>query len=194
MKTRVLLLFLFAGTIIYSCKKDVADPTVDCSTSTNRDIEGFFNALHSSPSYSLYETMDLDTHEYTFNTTGSLQICGFGYKSAGTNLVYEIKLVDQNNNVVYQGNHSFSDTTFDYISIPPISISAGVYTLSRTLTNGSNLSDTIGPITRGANNSAISFPVNLGPNITITGSNFYGGGGPVPNFGIPNIYFEYIEL
>ena len=195
MKTPLpLFIILFSmGIVFYSCKKDAADPTADCSSS-NRDIEAFFNTIHASSNYELYETMDLDTHEYTFSTAGDLQICGFGYKSAAPSLVYEIKLTDSNNNVIYQGNHSFSASAFDYVSVPPITIQPGTYTLSRTVTNASNLSETIGRITRGANNSAITFPVNMGPNLSILSANFYGSGGPVPNYGIPNIYFEYIEL
>jgi hypothetical protein len=185
---------LLVSIIVISCKKDVADPTVDCSTSQSRDMEGFFNALHSSPNYDLYETMDLLTHEFTFTTTGTLQICGFGYKSQGTSLNYTIELVDNNATALYTGNHSFSNTQYDYISIAPLTINAGTYTLRRTITNNANLSDTIGPITRGAGSTNPTFPINLGPNITINSANFYGTGGPVPNYGVPNIYFEYIEL
>jgi len=188
------LLILLSGVIFTSCKKDVIDPVVDCSTSQSRDMELFFDALHSSPNYELYETMDLLTHEFTFTTTGTLQICGFGYKSQGTTLNYTIELLDNTANVVYTGNHSFSDTQYDYASIPPLTINAGIYTLKRTITNNVNFSDVIGPITRGAGNTNPTFPINLGPNITIDSANFYGLGGPVPNYGVPNIYFEYIEL
>lgn len=188
------LFFLLAGIIFTSCKKDVADPTVDCSTSQSRDMEGFFTTLHTSPTYELYETMDLLTHEFTFTTTGNLQICGFGYKSQGITLNYTIELVDNTSNVVYTGNHSFSNTQYDYISISPLTINAGTYTLKRTITNNVLFSDVIGPITRGTGNTNPTFPINLGPNITINSANFYGSGGPVPNYGVPNIYFEYIEL
>jgi hypothetical protein len=190
MKTTILK-FLFIGLLLsdYSCKKDVADPTVDCSTSQSRDMEGFFTSLHSGSNYEPYETMDLLTHEFTFATTSTLQICGFGYKSQGQNLIYTIELVG-----LYTGNLSFSSSQYEYISVPPIILNPGTYTLRRTVTNNANLSETIGPITRGTGNINPTFPVSIGPYITINSSNFYGMGGPVPNYGIPNIYFEYIKL
>ncbi len=196
MKTlsNLLLIIVIVGGSILGCKKDAADPTVDCSTSQNRDMEGFFNALHSSPNYDLYETMDLLTHEFTFDLSSDIQICGFGYKSQGTQLNYEIKITDVNGNTVFSQTMNFDNTQYSYVSIPPITLQGGVYTLSRTVLNNSNLSETIGPITRGANNTSPTFPVSLGNLITITSSNFYGSGGPVPDYGIPNIYFEYIEL
>ncbi len=176
-----------------SCKKDVVDNTVDCNDGQNRNIEAFFNALNNQSGYTLYESMDLLTHEYTFTTTTDIQVCGFGYKSAGNSLIYTIEL-QGSNGMLYTGNHSFSSAQFDYVSIPPITLTAGTYTLRRTVTNNSNLSETIGPITRGANNTSPNFPINLGGNITIESANFYGSGGPVPNYGVPNIYFEYVEL
>ena len=189
-KITILILVLNIST---SCKKDVADPTVDCSTSSSRDIEGFFNALHSSSSYELYETMDLLTHEYTFTTANDIQICGFGYKSQGTHLFYTIEL-EGTGGILYSSDLSFDDTAYDYISVPPITITAGTYTLRRTLINGTLATDVIGPITRGTGSVAPTFPISLGGGISIDSADFYGSGGPVPNYGVPNIYFEYIEL
>lgn len=168
-----------------SCKKDVVNPTVDCSTSSSRDIEGFFNLLHSSSSYELYETMDLLTHEYTFTTTNTIQICGFGYKSQGTSLIYTIEL-EGASSTLYSNNLSFDDTAYEYISVPAITVAPGTYTLRRTLTNMSTATDVIGPITRGTGAVDPSFPINLGGGITIDSADFYGSGGPVPNYGVPN--------
>jgi len=193
MKKTFFLSVLIITIALTACKKDAVDNTVTCADSVNRDMENFFNTLHSSSNYELYETMDLTTHEFTFTTNGNLQICGFGYKSQDPSLDYEIKLKDSiNGTVIYQGNFSFSSTQFDYVDVPPISLSPGTYTLSRTVTNSNNLSDTVGPITRtsSSNNSPL-FPVST-PDFDITSSNFYGMGGPVPDYGIPNIYFEYI--
>ena len=191
LKSIVILAVLFVFST--ACKKDAANSSVDCSTSQNRDIENFFNALTSGSTYEIYNNMDLLTHEYTFTTSVNIQICGFGYKSADPNLSYEIKLVDANNNVIYSGNHSFSNTSYDYISIPPVTLSPGTYTLSRTLLNPSSVNDQVGPVTRRTDFQAMDFPKTVG-NITFVSSNFYGAGGPVPDYGIPNIYFEYIEL
>jgi len=189
------IVFALCITLFFvSCKKDVVDPVVDCSTSQSRDMEGFFTALHSGANYELYETMDLLTHEFTFTTSVDLQICGFGYQSQGISLLYNIELVDASNTIVYTGNHSFSDSAYDYVSVPPISLPPGTFTLKRTITNSTSFSEVIGPITRGAGNTNPNFPISIGPNITVTAANFYGAGGPVPNYGVPNIYFEYIEL
>lgn len=197
MKTLFKSILVVSIILVASCKKDVADPTVDCSTNQNHDIEGFFNALNNQSGYFEYESMDLLSHEYTFTTNVAIQICGFGYKSQGQSLVYEIKLTSSSNSTLYSGNLSFSSSTFDYTSIPPITLQPGTYTLTRTITNNTNLGETIGPITRAGTASSPSnptFPISLGPDISIISANFYGGGGPVPDYGIPNIYFDYIAL
>jgi hypothetical protein len=203
MKTtfKLLTLILLAGTAFTGCKKDAADPAVDCATSSNRDIEAFFNTIHSQPQYNLYEMMDLTTHEYEFTVSADIQICGIGYKSQSTSLNYDIIIEDvsNNNNVIYSGNHSFDDTQFSYVSIPPVTLTSGnTYRIKRVVINhGGVLANTIGPITRQLDNNGniiqFVFPVTAG-DITIISSNYYGMGGPVPNFGIPNIYFEYIAL
>lgn len=187
------ILVLLLGIITTSCKKDVADPTVDCSTSSSRDIEGFFNVLNSSSNYELYETMDLLTHEYTFTTANDIQICGFGYQSQNASSVYTIEL-EGTSSTLYSNNLSFDNTAYEYISVPPITVAAGTYTLRRTLPTGTPFSDVIGPITRGTGSTNPTFPINLGGGISIDSADFYGSGGPVPNYGVPNIYFEYIEL
>ncbi|HIP47745.1 MAG TPA: hypothetical protein EYG92_02120 [Lutibacter sp.] len=189
-KTTILIVLI---SLITSCKKDVVDPAVDCSTSSSRDIEGFFGILHSSTSYELYETMDLLTHEYTFTTANDLQICGFGYKSQNSALVYTIEL-EGGGSTLYSSTLSFDNSAYEYISVPPITVTAGTYTLRRTLPAGTSFSDVIGPITRGAGSTDPTFPISLGGGISIDSANFYGSGGPVPNYGVPNIYFEYIEL
>ena len=197
MKTSLqLFITLFAfGIIFYSCKKDVVDSTADCDSPDARNVEAFFNTLNNQPGYFLYESMDLLTHEYTFSTTDDLQICGFAYKSQDPNAQYQIELVDSNGNPVFSQQMSFSNTAFEFIGVPPFTITAGTYTLKRTIGSGNGF--TIGPITRAgtqANPANPTFPINLGSEITIQGSNFYGAGGPVPNYGIPNIYFEYVKL
>ena len=195
MKTlsNLLLIIVIVGGSILACKKDAVDPAADCSTTQNRDMEGFFNTLNSSSTYFIYENMDLATHEYNFTTSVDLQICGFGYISQDPNLNYEIKITDSNNNTVYSGTFSFDNSAYDYVGIPPLTLSAGTYTLSRTVINPSSPNDALGPITRRSDFMDMDFPKTLG-NITFNSSKFYGGGGPVLDYGIPNIYFEYIEL
>ncbi len=197
MKTTLrLFIFLFSiGIIFYSCKKDAVDSTADCDSPDARDVGAFFNALNNQSGYFLYESMDLLTHEYTFSTSDDIQICGFAYKSQDPSLQYQIELVDSNGNPVFSQQMSFSNTQFEFVSVPPFTISAGTYTLKRTLGSGGGF--VIGPITRAGtpgNPSNPTFPINLGSEITIQSSNFYGAGGPVPNYGIPNIYFEYVKL
>jgi hypothetical protein len=182
---------------VSSCKSDAADPTVDCNSGQTQNVGAFFNALNSQPGYFMYDNMDLTTHAYTFTTNADIQICGFGYKSQNPNLDYVIELTGPG--VSFSQTMQFDNTQFEYIDVPPITLQAGgSYTLMRTVTNNSNLNETIGPITRAGTPNAPSdptFPITLpGSNITITGATFYGGGGPVNNYGVPNIYFNYIEL
>ncbi len=197
MKTPLrLFIILFAiGIFTYSCKKDAVDSTADCDSSNARDVGAFFNALNNQSGYYLYEGMDLLTHEYTFSTSDDIQICGFAYKSQDPSLQYLIELVDSNGTNVFSQTMSFDNTSFEYISVPPFTIQAGTYTLKRTLGSGGGF--VIGPITRAGTQATPqnpTFPINLGTEITIESSNFYGAGGPVPNYGIPNIYFEYVKL
>ncbi len=190
------IFILITGLSLVSCKKDASDPAVDCASNASRDMEAFFNAIHTQPEYALYETMDLTTHEYYFVPSVDIQICGIGYKSQNNSLNYDM-VIEDNSGVLYSGTHSFDSAQFSYVSVPPVTLIAGTtYTIKRTVSTG-NLNETIGPVTRESDNGGnivpFNFPVNLGQ-ITITGSSFYGMGGPVDDYGIPNIYFEYIEL
>ncbi len=190
-------LLIVAIILTTSCKDDAADPTVDCSNNQNHNVQGYFDTLNGLPGYHLYETMDLLTHQYTFTTTAAIQICGFGYKSQNANMFYTIELTGSGSTPLYTGNLTFSASQFEHVSVPPITLQPGTYTLKRTLPNGTNLGETIGPITRaGTTTSPMppSFPVSLSPDISIIATDFYGSGGPVPNYGIPNIYFDYISL
>jgi len=190
-------IILFFASILYACKKDAADPTVDCNSSGTQQVGTFFNALNSQSGYFMYDNMDLLTHEYTFTANTNIQICGFGYKSQGSQLFYRIELIASDGTSLYNQQLSFDANQFEYVSVPPITVNAGTYTIKRTVVNNINASDVIGPITRAGTQSSPTdptFPINIGSEITILSANFSGGGGPVPNYGVPNIYFEYIAL
>lgn len=200
MKHKLITINLLVLSIFSSCKKDNAapnDPTIDCSTTQNRDIEAFFDTIHSHPNYELYDDMDFTSHEYSFTVTGDIQICGLAYKSQGNNFIYTMELLNASGTSLYTANLTFSNAVFDYVSIPPIILNAGHYVMRRTITNNTTATETVGPITRGTGGIPLSnsdFPINLGLNITIDSTRFFGNGTSVSNYGVPNIYFEYHQL
>lgn len=140
-------------------------------------------------------TMDTHTHEFSFSVSRTGTICSIGYKAEPrpTPIVYLIQLVDENNNIVYTGNHSFSDQTREYISIPPVTITPGhVYTLRRSISSylvGSGIGTML--LKRGGISTPF-LPYTNG-NITLLHSKFYGGGGmngPVYDM-LPQIDFVF---
>ena len=168
-------------------------PAVSCDT-TNTIFKQLFNFAKATMAGSTdVSTMDLITHEYKFTPTANQIICKVGYQGnsilLANNIPYTIEIVNSSNAVLYSGNHIFQSTAIDYKSVGPVNITAGQsYTIRRTVTNYmGNLATTQGRMLS-FNVPANQFPVtNNG--LTITASNFYGTGGPVPNIGIP-----YIEI
>ncbi|MBK8521428.1 MAG: hypothetical protein IPL54_11370 [Chitinophagaceae bacterium] len=168
-------------------------PAVACDTTNTK-----FNQLYGFAKLTMVgatdiTNMDLLTHEYTFTTNANQVICKVGYQGNPilfvNNIPYTIEIVNSANVVLYSGNHIFQSTVINYKSISPVNITAGQsYTIRRTVTNYmGNLATTQGRML------SFNVPANLFPvtnnGLTITASNFYGTGGPVPNIGIP-----YIEI
>lgn len=150
----------------------------ECNTSQTNFIQAY-NHLKGLTNVREYFTMDAFTHEFSFSVSRTGTICSIGYQaeSRPTPIVYLIQLVDENNNIIYTGNHSFSDQSREYISIPPVTISPGhVYTLRRSISSylvGSGIGYIV------IENSNIRQPIlpYTNGNITILHSRFYGGGG-----------------
>lgn len=161
----------------------------------NTDFQVLYtNTLLSNPLFDNYTTMDLLTHEYSFTANANKTICTIGYQGNAVmyanNLPYTIEIYNvTTNTTIYTGNHLFNSTTTDYKTITPTNIIAGNnYVIRRIIPVGGyngDLMNTIGRICR-FNTGTVPYPVTQGA-ITITASDFYGTGGPVPNYGIPYI-------
>lgn len=173
---------------------NVPPPNTACNT-TNTLFQQQYNALLSTPSiYTESTTMDLSTHEYSFKVgIGSYTICKVGYQGntslQAANIPYIIEIADASNAILYSGSHVFASNATDYFSITPVTLTAGqVYTIRRTVSSATvPLNNTIGRIIQ-KNSGTMNFPYTTGAGaLTITASNFYGRGGPVPNIGIPFI-------
>ena len=172
-------------------------PPAPCVT-TGTDFQTLYtNTLALSSAYNNYTTMDLVTHEYTFFISTNKTVCSIGYQGNANlftaSIPYTIEIYDNTNSMlVYSGNHVFNSAFTDYVTpTAPINLTAGnSYTIKRKAVNYlGNIGNTIGRICRFSNSPAppvVPYPVNFGI-MTITASNFYGTGGPVPNYGIPYI-------
>ncbi len=188
------LLFLFTAlTFMYSCNDDdpLPQPLPSCVTA-NSDFSQVYSAtLASNIAFLDQTTMDLQTHEYTFSVASNETVCSVGYQGNAVlfanNVPYTIEIYDNTNStIVYSGNHVFDSVATDYQPITATPLVAGnSYTIRRTVNNYlGNIGNTIGRMVRfdGSN----PFPVTQS-GMTITASDFYGTGGPVPNFGLPYI-------
>jgi len=170
-------------------------PPPPCVT-TGTDFQGIYSSVLSSNSlYDNYTTMDLITHEYTFTMLANKTICQIGYQGNANlytaNIPYAIEIYDNTNSLmVYSGSHLFNSASTDYI-LPTSSINLNAgnsYTIRRICSNYlGNIGNTIGRIARYNGAPLPSSTVLSGSFMQITSSNFYGSGGPVPNFGIPYI-------
>ena len=166
-------------------------PPIPCNTS-NTIFKQLYNAATISMAGSTDVTfMDLLTHEYTFTPTNNAVICKVGYQGNAVlfanSIPYTIEIVQVGGAVLYSGNHIFQSTITDYKSVGPVSLTGGQsYIIRRTVTNNlGNSANATGRMLR-FNVPANGFPITFG-GLTITASNFYGTGGPVPNHGLPYI-------
>jgi hypothetical protein len=130
----------------------------------------------------IQQTMDLTTHEYTFTPISNTSLCSIAYQ-AFDETPYLIEVVDSIGTILFSQMISFSTTEQDeFVLTSPISLTANEnYTIRRIQNDWTTIDEVIGFIIIGN-----SFPVNLNE-LTILSSDFYGTGGPIPNFGIPYI-------
>ncbi|MCC7522085.1 MAG: hypothetical protein IT220_10660 [Flavobacteriaceae bacterium] len=179
-------------TVIQGCPPPPPPPCI----TTGTDFQGIYAAtLASNSSYDNYTTMDLVTHEYTFTMLANKTVCQIGYQGNAnlyaSSIAYNIEIYDNTNSVmIYTGSHLFNSASTDYV-VPSSSInliSGNSYTIRRIASNYlGNIGNTIGRIARYNGAPLPSATVLSGSFMQITSSNFYGTGGPVPNFGIPFI-------
>jgi hypothetical protein len=167
-------------------------PPSACNT-VGTDFQNLYAAtLSSNALYDNYLTMDLVTHEYTFTVSTNKTVCTLGYQGNATlfasSIPYTMEIYNNTTStMVYSGNIVFNSASTDYQPITPTPLVAGnSYTIRRNANNYlGNIGNTIGRICR-KNAGPNQYPATNGV-LTITTSNFYGTGGPVPNYGIPNI-------
>lgn len=136
----------------------------------------------------LAEYMDLKTHQYRIKISADGEICSVGYQNPSTWAGgYTMEIINETSGVSYSGSHTFSQTQLDYQSISPVEVSSGdIIKVMRTIVNNTSLDETIGRILRKSDYSAVPYPIVQG-NVEFLSSDFYGSGGPVPNFGQPYI-------
>jgi len=187
------LLLFISSSILISCNDDItiANNTQQCD-STNTTFNQLYNNLASASTNQDEVTMDLESHTYTFEVLSNKTICKIGYQSLPTfnTTPYVIEIHDNTSNTpLYSGSHVFSSASTSYITINPTQVVTGhSYTIKRIQTNwNGNIVNTIGRLVNGN----ITFPVIHG-DLKITGSSFYGTGGPSDDWGIPyiDIVFE----
>ncbi len=166
-------------------------PQPACNTA-NSPFSQLYASLAANSAYQDISTMDLITHEYTFTLSSNKTICSIGYQSNAniSTQPYDIEIADAANNIVYSGSHVFSSSATQYVTLStPVTLSANTsYTIRRYANNyGGNISNTVGRMVKMAGNTGpVTFPVTAGV-MTITGSRFYGTGGPLADYGIPFI-------
>jgi hypothetical protein len=196
----LMLLVIATLAIGSSCGSMTPDPTptpVACSTTGTLFQQLFQQVKTAHPTFPDVTTMDLITHEYTFKVATNKTICSIGYQGnanlyAGS-IAYTIEIYNNTTSaLVYSGNHVFNSTAIDYKSITGVTLTAGSsYTIRRIASNYlGNIGNTVGRMLN-FNAATGAFPATYG-DLTISASNFYGSGGPVPNAGIPyiDIVFE----
>ncbi|MEC4004094.1 hypothetical protein OX283_005465 [Flavobacterium sp. SUN052] len=195
---KIAVLFMI-GLTITSCSPSTSAPVpTSCSTSGTDFQNIYFTTLGSNSLYDDYTTMDLVTHEYTFNMFSTKTICQIGYqgKAALTSATtpYTISIFENSVSTtvpIYTENRSFNSAFTDYYTPTgsPITLVSGhTYTIKRTVNNYlGNISNTTGRICRFNSGPLPTAATLAGSIMGITSSNFYGTGGPVPNYGIPYI-------
>jgi hypothetical protein len=192
MKTLKALLFSLFVLATVSCDND-DDATNNVCDETHLSLANS-TVFSAANGYTLYETMDLETHEYTMTINSSGKICSVGYQNPTTySGTYEMKVVNNTTSQSTTQTFSFSQTALQYqdLAMPIIVNTGDEVVVSRTITAGyPSLNSTLGNIYTKSN--PISFPVMVNLYATITSTNFYGAGGPVPNYGIPLIGLGFI--
>lgn len=136
----------------------------------------------------LPEFMDLETHQYRIKINADGEICTVGYQNPSTwTGDYIIEIINETTSMSYSGTHSFSQTQLDYQNINPVAVSSGdIIRVLRTIINNTNMNETAGRVLRKSNFSNVPYPIIQG-NVEFLSSDFYGSGGPVPNFAQPYI-------
>lgn len=187
------LITIFALSFILfssSCEED-DDTGMEC-VATNSIFGQLYDNLATTSGYQDKIFMDTEIHAYTFTLNNQQEVCKIGYQSQTdiATVPYLMEIVDNSTSlVVYSGSHVFSDTNTSYVTPnSTVILQANTsYTIKRIQSNWAPfISSTIGRVVE--NRQGMSFPYNFN-GMTISSTNFYQNGGPVPNFAVP-----YIDL
>jgi len=184
MKYYVLTLCL--GFLFFACSNDGSSSGCD-----EQFVGAAINAGFSNGYDDLPEFMDLETHEYEVRINANGQICSVGYQNPSTySGGYTIEIINNTTQSIppYSGTHTFSQTSLQYQTITPVTVTVGDFiTVRRTILPGyTNSNQTLGRVFRRTDLSDVPYPVTVGL-VQMQGSVFYGAGGPVTNIGQPYI-------
>lgn len=187
MKT-VHFVLIVALSSLLACNKDESVPKAPTPPPTPFN-QLYANVVATSPNQNEV-FIDLEVHEYFFEVSAIETLSKIGYQSlpSFSTTPYLIELYDSTSGtLLYSGSHLFSWFATSYVAISPITLLPGhSYTIKRIQTNwAGNIGNTIGRIVH-CNGGGLGFPLTYGT-LTITGSSFYGTGGPMNNWGIPFI-------
>lgn len=189
--------FLLPLALLAGCGGLSSAPPAVCNE-TGTPFQTAYAVATATTGASEHVTLDLMTHEYSFQANTAMTICSVGYQAVPrlVNSVptiaapYLIELIDVGSaTTLYSGTHNFSTTATSYVPLPtPVVLTPGnTYTLRRTVNNfNGDIGNTIGRLVDG---QAGHFPINPQGPMTIISTNFYGTGGPVPNSRVPYIDF-----
>lgn len=176
--TKVMIAAVALFTMV-SCDDD--DDLALCDTNNTVFQQTYSATLSSDPEFIEKVIMDVEVHSYTFRVNTNKTICKVGYQSQpnlSTPNPYTIRIINTvNNQVVYTGAHTFSDTQTSYVDVGSVAITANVdYRIEREVAMENTTSDLIGrvimpDIWNGAT-AQLAFPVNQGI-MTITGTSCY---------------------
>lgn len=181
------ILFIFGISTFTSCSQNNHEPINVCEN--NYGSTALTTVFSVANGYdNLPEYMDLKTHQYRIKINADGEICSVGYQNPiAWSGDYTIEIINETSSVSYSGTHSFSQTQLEYQSITAVPVSSGdIIKVMRTISNNTTLNETTGRILRKSDFTNVSYPITHG-NMEFLSSDFYGSGGPLPNFAQPYI-------
>jgi len=184
---KIAVLLTFSLLTITSCDNDDDATNNVCDESyVNTPITNAFSSVNGYND--LPETMDLETHQYRIKINANGEICSVGYQNPSTwTGSYIIIIKNETTNEQTSVSYSFSQSELQYVYVEPLVVNSGdIIKVERTIFGHTLLEETIGRVLRKSDFSSVPYPITQG-NVEFLSSDFYGAGGPVPNFAQPYI-------